>query len=168
MNSSLATIFGQLGRIVTVCPECDNIFYLSEARPYLKGTQPKSVVDSLRAAVRRLEHKEEQLVMIEAEVRLRSRVAGRKTAKAMLKRIDPVFSGSGFDPQDVKVIFHPVSYIVFDGLAEHNLREVTLLANAAEDAPTERIHKSIDQAITKGNCEFKVLRVDGGGQVVSE
>lgn len=168
MNSGLSATFGQLGRIVTVCPECDSIFYLSEARPYLTGAQPKSVVDRLRAAARRLDREEEALALMEDEVRARSHTSGRKAAKEMLKKIDPLFSGAGIDPQDVKVIFHPVSYVVFQGLAEDNLRKVTLLANAPEDTATERVHTSIDQAITKGNCEFKVLRVDAGGQVTSE
>jgi predicted Holliday junction resolvase-like endonuclease len=168
MSNRLATIFGQIGRIVTVCPECDNIFYLSEARPYLKGEQPRSIVDKLRAAARRLEREEERLDLVEAAVRARSQASGRKTAKALLKKIDPVFSGSGVDPQDVKVIFHPVSYIVFDGLAEGSLREVTLLANATEDVATQRVHASIEKAISKGNFEFRTLRVDSAGQVSSE
>jgi predicted Holliday junction resolvase-like endonuclease len=106
--------------------------------------------------------------LAEAAVREKSKAAGRLTAKALLKKIDPVFSGSGFDPQDVKVMFHPVSYIVFDGLAEDNLREITLLANAPQDEATKRVHSSIDRAIEKGNYEFKVLRVDALGQVFSE
>jgi hypothetical protein len=32
-----------------------------------------------------------------------------------LRKIDPIFRGAGFDMQDVRVVFNPVTYVVFDG-----------------------------------------------------
>ena len=168
MSSDLALAFGELGQILAVCPCCQDIFYVSESRPYLVGKQPKSIVDRLRAASQKLDREEAALNLIEDELRERAAKSGLRTAKKLLRKIDPVFSGAGYDPQDVKVIFNPVTYIVFQGLATRALRKVTLLAHRANDTPTERVHKSIERTIEKGNFEFRVLRVDDEGQVFSE
>jgi predicted Holliday junction resolvase-like endonuclease len=91
--------------------------------------------------------------------------AGLRTAKKLLKKIDPVFSGAGYDPQDVKVIFDPVTYVVFNGMSRRKLRDILLLAKPPENIATERLHSSIQGAIQKGNLEFKTLRVDDEGTV---
>src|SRR5438045_3787825 len=40
------------------------------------------------------------------------------------ERSIPVFSGSGYDPQDVKVMFDPVTYVVFHGMSQGDVTEV--------------------------------------------
>ena len=44
MANTLARTFSEIGHILGVCPCCSDLFYLSEARPYLDGKQPHSVV----------------------------------------------------------------------------------------------------------------------------
>jgi predicted Holliday junction resolvase-like endonuclease len=90
-----------------------------------------------------------------------------RAAKKMLKRIDPVFSGSGYNPHDVKVIFDPVTYVVFNGIGSGRLREIVLLAKPAETIPAERVQSSIASAVKKGNFEFRTLHVDKDGTVTS-
>jgi predicted Holliday junction resolvase-like endonuclease len=157
MTTGLGTSFRELGHILAVCPCCGELLYLSEARPYLAGEQPKSIVDALRSAERRLDRAEEELSAIEGALRESAAKAGLRTTKKLLKKIDPVFTGAGYDPQDVKVIFDPVTYVIFDGLAKDNIRKVALLATPAEDTATERVHRSIDQAVKSGNFAFKTL-----------
>src|SRR6185437_10127932 len=111
--SELASVFTAMGRIIALCPSCEELFYLSEAHPYLAGKQPKSILDRLRSQVRKLDEIEEQLCEVEDEMRRRAAEKGRRATKASLKRIDPAFSGCGYDPQDVKVIFHPIGYVLF-------------------------------------------------------
>ena len=48
-----------------------------------------------------------------------------------------MFSGAGYDPQDVKVIFDPVTYVIFHGMSGNNLEEIVLMANPPEDGATE-------------------------------
>jgi hypothetical protein len=85
------------------------VFYLSEAHPYYEGQKPHSPLDKLRSEERRLEAAEQRLDELECKLRDRAATAGRRAAKRLLRKIDPVFSGSGFDPQDVKVMFDPVT-----------------------------------------------------------
>ena len=82
-----------------------------------------------------------------------------------MRKIDPVFSGAGYDPQDVKVIFNPVTYVIFDGMSQRELRKVQLLARPPQNRVTERIQSSIEQTVNRGNVEFRTLRVDNCGRV---
>ncbi len=165
MASEIATIFGSLGELMALCPCCGELFYVSEARPYYDGQKPQSALDRLRAEERRLERAEEKLDEIESNLRETAAKAGLQATKRLLRKIDPVFSGSGYDPQDVKVIFNPITYVVFDGMAEGKLKKVQLLARPADNRATERIQNSIEQALQHGNLEFRTLRVDGQGRI---
>ena len=167
MANSLGRVFNELGHILGVCPCCGELFYLSETRPYLAGKQPQSVLDKLRVAERRLERVEEALAEVEITLREAAAKSGLRTAKKLLKKIDPVFSGAGYDPQDVKVIFNPVTYVVFKGMARNKLSEIALLAQPPEDKFTEDLQMSIRRVIKNGNCEFKTLHVDNEGRVES-
>lgn len=165
MRFDLAATFGHLGQILGVCPCCAELFYLSEARPYLDGKRPHSIIDGLRAAERRLDNAEQMLSDVELELREKAALSGLRTAKRLLKKIDPVFSGSGYDPQDVKVIFNPITYVVFEGMSRNELDTISLLAKEPEDKLGERVQESIARAIKGGNVEFKTLHVDQEGKV---
>jgi predicted Holliday junction resolvase-like endonuclease len=168
MPGDLGNIFGDLGYILGVCPCCGDLFYLAECRPYLAGKQPHSIVDRLRSAERRLEQEEAELDEIECFLREKAAAAGLRAAKKLLKRIDPVFSGQGYDPHDVKVIFAPVTYVVFNGMSKSQLRDIVLLANPPTDSVTERLQSSIEKAIIRGSVEFKTIRVDDKGRVAHQ
>ena len=113
----------------------------------------------------KLEEKHSQIL---DEVIKKSREAGNKSAKRMLKKIDPVFSGRGIDPQDVKVIFDPIEYVVFDGMHKKAIKKIELLGRKPKNKKEENIEKSINKAIEKGDYNFKVLRIDKDGNIELE
>jgi predicted Holliday junction resolvase-like endonuclease len=167
MPASVGDLFGQIGRILCVFPECSDLFYLSEARPYLDGRRPRSIVDAFRAEESKLDRAEERLDEIEAELREAAAKLGLRAAKRALKKIDPVFSGAGYNPHDVRVIFDPVTYVIFDGMGSGRLREIVLFARQADSASGERLQNSIRRAVKAGNYEFRTLHVDKDGKVAS-
>ncbi len=165
MANGIAQIFGALGNLMGVCPCCGELFYVSEARPYYDGQNPQSALDRLRAEERRLDESEAKLDEIESDLREIAARAGLQATKRLLRKIDPVFSGAGYDPQDVKVIFNPVTYLIFDGMSQRKLKNIQLLATPPENGAAERIQHSIAQAIKGGNVEFRTLRVDSRGRI---
>lgn len=160
MASGLTGIFNELGRILGLCPLCNELFYVSESRPYSAGKRPRSIVDSIRAEEDRLDRADEALRGAEKQLRELAAKAGLKTAKRVLRRIAPSFTAAGYDHQDVKLIVSPITYVVFDGLAKSKLSDIVLFTTPPRDTFAERIQKSIRGAIQKGNLEFKTLRVD--------
>src|SRR5439155_11047593 len=109
MTTSLGELFGVLGQLMSVCPSCGELVYVSEAHPYYEGHKPHSSLDKLRCEESRLEEAEERLDHLEGQLRERAARVGLRATKRLLRKIDPVFSGCGYDPQDVKVMFNPVT-----------------------------------------------------------
>ena len=161
----LAKVFDAIGQLMGICPCCGELFYVSEARPFYDGQKAITVLDRLRAGERRLDEAEEKLDEIESDLRKTAARVGLKATKRLLRKIDPVFSGAGYDPQDVKVLFNPITYVVFDGMSQRNLRNIQLLARPPENSAMERIQNSIEQAIRRGKVEFRTLRVDDRGRI---
>src|ERR1700694_2245820 len=157
MTAGIGEIFSALGHLMGVCPCCGELFYVSEAHPYYQGQKPRSSPDKLRAGELRLEQAEQRLDEIEVNLRARAARAGLRATKRLLRKIDPIFSGSGYDPQDVKVMFNPVTYVVFNGMSRGQMTDIQLLAMAPESQATERMQYSIEQAIRRGNLEFRTL-----------
>src|SRR5438093_1310325 len=128
MTASIGKVFGGLAHLMGVCPCCGEVFYVAEARPYYEGEKPRSLLDQLRAEEHRLQQAEQRLDELEWKLRKRAVKSGLLAAKRLLRKIDPIFSGSGYDPQDVRVMFDPVTYIVFNGMTQGEVTEVQLLA----------------------------------------
>src|SRR2546423_9762053 len=165
MAASIGKLFGAPGQLMTVCPSCGELFYVSEGHPYYEGHKPHSSLDQLRSEESRLEEAEERLDHLQGQLRERAASGGLRATKRLLRKIDPVFSGSGYDPQDVKVMFNPVTYVVFDGMAQGKVTEVQLLATPPHNRISEQVQSSIEQRVKHGNFEFRTLRVDHLGTV---
>ena len=118
--------------------------------------------------MQRLARAEERLDEQLQGMRERAREQGQRKAKRRLRKIDRVFSGAGLDPQDVKVVFDPVEYVVFDGLNGAGMRQVLLIGEEPASHAQEKVHASIEEAIRKGNSEFLTLRVTDEGKVERE
>jgi hypothetical protein len=59
----------------------------------------------------------------------------------------------------------PVTYVVFDGMSQRNLSKIDLLVRPAQNRAAEQVQNSIEQAVIRGNVEFRTLRVDNTGRV---
>jgi predicted Holliday junction resolvase-like endonuclease len=163
MKATVGAIFSEFAHILGICPRCGALFRLGDVRPYLIGKRPHSILDDLDAAEARIDRAMERLDEQEAMLRARAKEAGLKQAKRQLRKIDPIFSGSNLDPQDVRVIFDPVEYVVFDGMQREHLRRILLLGHPPASREAERVQRSLSRAIGKGNVDFKTLRVTPEG-----
>jgi predicted Holliday junction resolvase-like endonuclease len=119
----------------------------------------------------RLDAEDERLTS--AEERFNSRLEnqreqlteqGRRLAKRKLKKIDPTFSAKDIDPQDVKVIFDPVEYIIFHGLnSGEGVDLVEFVSRTPDSKAQETIVKSIDKTVQNGDIEFETLHMKDDG-----
>jgi predicted Holliday junction resolvase-like endonuclease len=89
---------------------------------------------------------------------------GRRRAKKRLRKIDPTFSGREIDPQDVKVLFDPVEYLIFHGLnSDRGVDFVEFVSRVPTSRSQESIVKSIDKTIRAGDVGFETLHMKDDG-----
>lgn len=156
-------------QIFGVCPKCRDLFRLSDCRIYSTKKPAKSWMDDLGAANDKLARREERLDEREEAIREQARAKGRKAASRMARKIDPVFTPRHLNPDDAKVLFHPVDYVVFRGMTSGNtIREVIMLDRETTSKTHRQVQRSIERAIDRGNYEWATLRVQDDGSIKEE
>lgn len=167
MNTLAQTIDG-IQEILAICPCCGEIFRLVEGKFVFPQKQTKACeYFDLIDRERRVSDMDERLTS--AEDRFEERLEaqrdklvekGRRLAKKRLKKIDPVFSAKDIDPQEVKVIFNPVEYLIFHGLkSERGVQLIEFVSRSPESRQEESIVESIDRTIRNGDVGFETLHL---------
>lgn len=170
MNILIQTIDG-IQEILGICPCCGEIFRLPEAKFIFPQKRPRdceylnlvSLENKVRRDDERLTAAEDRFQEKFDELKGKLVDRGRKQAKRKLKKIDPVFSGKNINPQDVKVIFDPVEYLIFHGLNSDGVSHVEFVSRMPESKVQETILKTIEKTIESGNVEFETLQLKDDG-----
>jgi hypothetical protein len=90
-------------------------------------------------------------------------------AQKAVWRIDPIFTPRRLNPDDAKIIFHPIDYVVFNGMkGGERMRSVILLDREGATADQRRLQKSIEKTVERGRLAWQTLRVGDDGTITSE
>jgi len=173
MERTIMNFYSSLRQIFGVCPECEEIFRLSDCKLYQKSQRPsidwKEKIDS---EILRLESLEEKLQEKIEQARESAREAGRKEADKLIRKIDPIFKPLKLNPNDAKVIFHPVDFIVFNGMNNNvndtGIKNLLLLDKNDKTGEFANVQRSIESTVSKGNYEWLTLRVEVDGSITEE
>jgi predicted Holliday junction resolvase-like endonuclease len=169
--------FQAFSGILVICPCCGEMLRVAELSLRYTGRFEQTVLDDLRRHEKRLEKKQEgldrQIDRFEAkenELRQTAAERGRKRMKQIIREIDPSMSKLQYDPQDIKVIAHPVDLIVFDGLNSGGNRIKNIILVARSKAETcKGLRRSVARALEKGKFIWETVHVSVDGTVeVSE
>lgn len=171
MHQQTLLFFQYQRQIFGICTCCGDFFRLSDCKVYQEAKAPTDWLDKLEKDERKIDLEEEKLTEALEELKQAARERGRKTANKMVKELDMVFHPQKLNPDDAKVIFHPVDYVVFNGMKENKtegLDNILLLDGEKRTTEGKRIQKSIMKAVDKGNYEWITLRVENDGGIKEE
>lgn len=169
--SALATFIQGGQRLIAQCPHCDQLFQVLHARFIFPSKDPGRCeyadLLALQAATSRvsgdLDRAQERYDAAIEDLRAKATAQGQRSARKHVLRIDQVFSARKIDPQDVKVLFDPVDYVVFHGLNGKGVKKVRFINHEPETAQQERLVKAIAKVIKAGDVGFSTLRVTKEG-----
>lgn len=169
MNAELNALFSLQHRIFGLCPCCRQLFRLSDCRIFIRRKPALDWMNRLALEDRRLDMKEQRLDEQEEALREASREKGRKQAREAVRRVDRIFTPRRLDPDDAKVIFHPIDFVVFNGMrAGDCIRNVLFLDRTAEGAEHRKVQRSIERVIERGAYEWATIRVAADGSIKME
>jgi len=169
MKSDIIKFFGLGRQIFGICPECNNFFRLSDCKIFLKKRPVPDWMDEITLKEDRLTELEERLEEKKEELQEKAREKGRKLAQKAVRKIDPVFTPRKLNPDDAKVIFHPIDYIVFNGMKEaESIKNIILLDRQEKGTDHRSLKKSIERVIERENYEWQTLRVKEDGKIKVE
>jgi predicted Holliday junction resolvase-like endonuclease len=156
-------------QIFGVCPCCGELFRLSDCRISMKTRPMKDWMDRLNQETKRLDQVEERLEEKREDIKEKARESGRREAARQVRKVDWLFAPRRLDPDDAKVLFHPVDYIVFNGMKKQEIIRGLILLDRKTRVPEHRkIQKSIEKVIEKGRYEWLTLRVLENGSIKEE
>jgi predicted Holliday junction resolvase-like endonuclease len=169
--SSVLLAFHKLQRnILGICPnpDCREFFRLSDANIELKKKPSLDWLDKLEHRTESLNEKEEKLEEMLEELRAVGREKGRKLADAQLRKVDKIFTPRNLNPSDVKILSHPIDYVVFNGMKRGALESVILIDRKARPPELRKIQASIQKAVEDCRYDWQTLRIREDGNIDSE
>jgi len=171
MMKKEALEFFSIGQqIFGICPHSGEFFRLSDCKVYQKKRPPKDWFENERLEEKRLDHYKLKTDEMRLPLQLRAIEKGRLAAKLAVKKLDPVFASLKLDPDDAKVIFHPIDYIVFNGMknGSSRMKNITLLDRVAVSSEHRQIQKSIAAVVAKKKYEWQTLSIDEKGSIMAK
>lgn len=139
---NILTVFAEMKAIFGICPCCNELFRLSDASIYAKVPPPRTEFDRIETAFDRLQREVERFEEKEEGIREAARRRGQRAASRHLQELAPFFVKRKIEPEDVKVLFHPVEYLVFRGLSEDNCDALLFVDHLPDSRERERVQKS--------------------------
>lgn len=166
-NNQLLKFFQLQRQIFGVCPHTGNVFRLSDCHIYVKKKPEPDWLQQIEAAQLKISNAEEKLDEKEEGIREKARIAGRSEATKMVRKIDKIFHPLKLNPDDSKVIFHPVDFIIFNGMKTGAMKNLILM-DKAKGTTDKRLQQSIQKVVEKKNYEWITLRVEENGNIKQE
>jgi len=172
MQKEVLEFYSSLRQIFVVCPCCEEIHRLSDCKLYQRskpGVDWKEKIDTEIMRLTKMEEKLEEKIDAAKEL---AREAGRKSADKHVKKIDRVFSPLKLNPNDAKVLFHPIDFLVFNGMnnnkGEKGVKQILLLDKHNKSGQHLAVQTSIEKAVQAKNYEWLTLRVEANGDIHEE
>jgi len=191
INNFLIFFYKEQHFIFGICPCCAEIFQLSDATIFMPGRkiplpelkaiqieenkveQAQQKLDLLSGKWEKLNDKYEDKKMLydseEPEIIRKVKITGRRKANNLINKFDSTFAKKNIDLHDINLLFYPVEYIVFPGMtAKKDFSNIYLYSKKPRNSKDERLIKSIDGTLKKGNIDFLVIRIDDKGKITYE
>lgn len=172
MDKAILTFYSSLRHVFGLCPNCESIFRISGCKLYQKKKPEIDWMDKIDRELAKLDRLEASVEEKIALAREAARVAGRREADKRVKQMDPIFRPMKLNPNDAKVIFHPVDFVVFNGMTEDRgftpIKNLVLLDKKDRQGEHLRVQGSIEKAVDQANYEWLTLRVKEDGSIVEE
>ena len=191
INNFLVFFYKEQHFIFGICPCCAEIFQLSKATLFIPGKQitlpelrlihaEKNKVEQAEQKLESLSEKWENLNdkyevekshydIEEPEIIRKVKITGRRKANNLINKFDSTFTKKKIDLHDINLVFYPVEYIVFPGMtAKKDFSNIYLYSKKPRSTNDEKLIKSIEGTLKKGNIEFTVIRIDDKGEISYE
>ena len=165
MKSDLATFYRINRSIFGVCRKNGTLFRLSDANIFVRTKPKRDWLDEINSGSERLDRVEDRLDKRESALRDVARKRGRALAMKAIKLLDPVFTPRKLNPDDAKVLFHPVDYVVFRGMKVGRIKSILLLDRDGMGKDRIALQRRIGRIVERGNYEWLTIRIDDDGNV---
>jgi len=142
------------------------LFCLTDLMLAYRAKPAVAWLDRLEADEDHQQRAEDRFAEDEQRIREVAKEGGRQALPDLLREAEPVFACRGYFAHDVKPLFDPVDYIVFDGMnASSAVKRVVLFDGPALGHARERVQRSVQRALEAGNCKWRTVQMGKDGRI---
>jgi predicted Holliday junction resolvase-like endonuclease len=164
--------FKEQRHIFGICPnpECREVSRLADIRVSFRAKYVKDWLDRVEDQMTTWKEKQAELEEKQKELSAKYIARARKTVLPQkLRTISSLFQKSQIQPEDIKVVSHPLDFIAFDGLiTNEDLRRIVLMDGESSKKFRSGLQNSIRTTVENGKYDWHVARVDEEGKVTLE
>ncbi len=172
METPFEAYFREQRHIFGVCPnpECRTVARLAEIRISYREKYAKDWLDRIDDQTTSWEEKQSELKETQKELRQKHIDEARRTVlPKKLRAASPLYLKQGVEPEDIKVVLHPLDFIGFDGLiTDKILRRIVLLDSESNTTFRGQVQQSIRKVVDDAKYDWSVLRIDDDGKITQE
>ena len=162
---NLVDLFQEFKRIYGFCPCCGEPFRLSDATLFHRAAPPRTPWDDLDSERELLDRAKERLFDDTDRLREKAQRSGRIEMERRLKGLTAYFRRHDIALSDMKLLFHPVDYVVFRGLSDGECTAVDFLDCEPVSVSHERLQRSIERTIDAGDYSWITMHIADDGKV---
>ena len=168
--SDLLETFQSFRTIYCICPCCNRLMRFSDLRLQYAGDAPETWLDKYDLKIMAIQKKEDKFKAKEKEMRSKATEKGRAQVPELVKQcFDQNLAKLPYDPYDIKAIWHPIDFVVFDGLNEKkDVDNVVLLSRKTKDKDLNTVRKTVKKTIEKEKYDWRIARVAVDGNITLE
>ncbi len=162
--------FGELRKILCICPCCGEIVRVSDLHLKVKKPTVKTWLDTYEAQIIVMSEKEGKFDEKEEKIRELAVKKGRDEAERIVSKVVlPIFRTLKLNPFDVKPVLNPVDFLVFNGMTDkEKIKDIIFLSKTSKIESLNLIRKQIKEVISKKSYVWQVGRIDDSGSLTFE
>lgn len=159
--------FNNLRQTFCHCGKCGETYRLSDSVLFEDKRPNLDWFDKIDREIAKVELQEKLMRDKIAKAKLEATIEGRVQADAHIEQFDTLFKPLGLSPNDAKVHFHPVDYIVFNGMNSivPKIKNIVLLDRKENRG---ELQDSIRECIHDERYGFLTIKIKNDGTVIEE
>ena len=163
---SLVEQFQLFRRILCVCPCCGDLVRVSDLRLKTKELDVKTWLDNYDSKVLQVSKKEETFAEKEDALRKKAVEKGRNEAKECFNNaICPTLKSLKYDPNDIKPVFYPIDYVIFNGMNKEKVVTDIILLSKSICPSLDSIRQNVSDVVINKDYNWQVARIDNDGNI---
>lgn len=159
--------FNNLRQTFCHCPNCDETYRLSNSVLFEDKRPNLDWLDKIEREIEKLESQEKAMKVKIAKAKNDATLQGRIEADEHIAQFDTLFAPLGLSPNDAKVHFHPIDYIVFNGMnsLDGKIKNIVLLDRKENSGS---LQESLAKCIHDERYDFLTIKIKNDGMVIEE
>jgi predicted Holliday junction resolvase-like endonuclease len=134
------------------------------------GVAPETWLDKHETNLLTQQKKEEKFDEKEKDLRRKATEKGRAQVPNLVKQcFDAGLSKLPYDPYDIKALWHPIDFVIFNGLNEKkDVDDIIFLSRMTKDTQLNEVRKTVKETVEKEKYDWKIARVTDKGVITLE